>query len=103
MKHTPTPWEIKKLHGNYEGYVLLRNTGDGLRRIDFDKDGTFKEDDAAFIVRAVNSHEELLEALKGLVAYALDCRIGGAPVVEEARQAIAKAEQSSNSHSGEGK
>jgi len=56
--HTPTPWHIKEL--TQDGYVVigpLKREGAAL---------VLKENvqDAAFIVRAVNAHEKLIESLR---------------------------------------
>jgi len=66
LTHTPTPWEVKELHPNYGGHVLVYDTGHGLARID-DKSGNFSKENAALIVRAVNSHQELVALLKEFV------------------------------------
>ena len=52
------------------------------------------EDIAAFIVRAVNSHYEMLEALKGLVGWVDQVRDDPAADMVKARAAIKKAEGS---------
>lgn len=68
MNHTPTPWKFTH-HTNIGG--------DQMARIDDEKgiflagvsdmnliDHSLRDANAAFIVRAVNAHEELLEAAK---------------------------------------
>lgn len=66
VKHTPTPWD-------YTDEV----TGKGWLLLDADQPentpsmGTIHcEEDAAFIVRAVNAHDDLLEALQGCLEIA---------------------------------
>lgn len=90
--HTPTPWkliaETRILGEGMSLAKMLYNQAEG-RSLDEAKV------DAAFIVRAVNSHEELLKALKRIVE--INGSTGGAKaLVEEfkfiAREAIAQAE-----------
>src|SRR3990167_9975502 len=66
MSHTPTPWELG--HAGVRGFAgeqTVINRSGGFPRIArvFGRNIT---DDAAFIVRAVNSHADLLEALEDL-------------------------------------
>lgn len=56
--HTPTPWTVK--HGNF--YEIHGNNIDPIAYIPEWSQGAY---DAEFIVRAVNSHEALLDQLKG--------------------------------------
>ena len=65
MSHTPTPFEAKELHNNYDGFVLLYKTPGGKRRVD-NKQGVFTKEDAYFIVQAVNSFEAMREVLEEL-------------------------------------
>lgn len=61
-QHTPTPWEFAHNDG-FPGFRILqsgRMLYDHLATLQ----GTQAKADAAFIVRAVNSHEALLETLK---------------------------------------
>lgn len=78
-QHTPTPW--------YESQIADGTWVIGAGQDHWAEDLT--QEDAEFIVRAVNSHELLLTALKCLVN-------GYEPYsgcnLERARQAIAKAE-----------
>lgn len=65
-QHTPTPWSIEgKLNKHQEG--LLITSRDGLSIV-CEMSGGLPfyevEANAAFIVRAVNSHEALINALK---------------------------------------
>lgn len=62
-KHTPLPWGIMR---NQAACALVART-DGAKqavRIVAHIDNEITAEDAAFICRAVNSHYELLEALK---------------------------------------
>lgn len=66
-KHTPTPWSIELTRGGYFGGKHSIKAGElWLGHIYFDdiSDGVNYEDNIAFIVRAVNSHESLIETLK---------------------------------------
>lgn len=88
-KHTPTPWKIEE----YEIDKLLV-IGNNTTEIAY----TRSFEDAAFIVRAVNCHEELLATAKHLLDLLADFSNGDLPPVDvKARwtdyaQAIAKAE-----------
>lgn len=66
MNHTPTPWELK----NYANgdVVEIQGLRDGIfvpiaafRVADV---GQWQKENAAFIVRAVNAHDELLKCAK---------------------------------------
>lgn len=112
---TPTPWIAEESSIRYEGQR------DRLRRILIgtprnEKGGRFiaceiqgpaqnMDADAAFIVRAVNAHEELLESLKDCYAQLADiikdercdhavniCWCGTDMAIQKAKQAITKAE-----------
>jgi len=101
VKHTPTPWQLGGFGKIYSPGKLP--TTDGRLetayeiasvpfRQNYDVLGVHKEEsnlNAAFIVRAVNSHEALFDAAKWILAAAPnDCYDIG---YQEARQAIAKA------------
>lgn len=97
MEHTPTPW--KKSENNW-GKVNIHNfpNGGGTNLI-ADLIGNAKEMDsnADFIVRAVNSHDELVEACKEVLLWAkTPGNHGGNPYcmefVKKAEKALAKAE-----------
>jgi hypothetical protein len=88
VTHTPTPWEV------YSGREIL-----AIRQKDMgvivDLPTTRQAtEDAAFIVRAVNSHEELLVTLKEAVM-AIDNEIADRPMgntkLPEIRAALARA------------
>ncbi len=55
MNHTPTPWQLSK-----RGEIERASTG---TPVGVDTDGK----NAAFIVRACNAHEALVEALQGVL------------------------------------
>lgn len=101
--HTPTPWELGT--GNTReiwGYQDDENQNDVLIA-SCKSNGLIKTDEergnAAFIVRAVNAHEELLTAAKnvrnvlaGLVTGDLKSIKADSPALLALRNAIAKAE-----------
>lgn len=61
VQHTPTPWlkaELGVVRNEVDNYLVARCIGDTDQEADAN---------AAFIVRAVNSHEAMLEALKLVV------------------------------------
>lgn len=103
-QHTPTPWKVAE-SGTWIG---------GTDNVNSFKAGFLQEiaelrdhhgrgrANAAFIVRAVNAHEELLVILKMVLGYEglLVDHQGFKKVIE---QAIAKAEQSSTGSPTEGK
>lgn len=84
MNHTPTPWNV----GLKDINQLIRVHGpDGpketIARVSL-------PDDAAFIVRAVNCHEELVRMVKALTEpYVDECEIS---LVQKISKLVAKAE-----------
>ncbi len=103
VSHTPTPWHFEEssLNGvpKGESFWLANDTEEGnttahlLLNKAGHKDDAQVRVDAAFIVRAVNAHEEMLEALKGamMIVKALSSD-NDTHFVKLAEQAIAKAE-----------
>lgn len=65
-KHTPTPWKVMP-YGDGGTYIIgpdYKPMGTAIARVPL---GNKKQDaDAEFIVRCVNSHEALVEAVKNL-------------------------------------
>lgn len=66
-KHTPTPWTLSQ-YTNYEGFSIVSQDGECLAERWYDKARTVPQNEvlkanAAFMVRAVNGHEALVEAL----------------------------------------
>ena len=101
--HTPTPWSVRAAR-NDEGYGLLICDEDQtiLARMDTWLGSTPEaemEANAAFIVRACNSHAALVEALKAIREEATAYPEGGEDcfkyslslIAEKARAAIARA------------
>ena len=70
MKYAPTPWIVT------DGFII--KDADSLGVAAIDGDCATKQDlaNAAFIVQAVNSHDELVAALKEMVNHS-SCRCGG--------------------------
>lgn len=99
-QHTPTPWNIEKgmsLYPDALPYFVGRSQ-DG-KMTPFQTAGSRAEANAAFIVRAVNAHEELLTALRHIVRVPLPLGGDKSPnannirsCYETAKQAIEKAE-----------
>jgi len=91
IKHTPGPWRIDAPAGSViigpdEIDVALTFAGSGFRELETD------EANAEFIVRACNSHDELLAALQRVADWIFN--IDGDCVADAqawARAAIAKA------------
>ena len=82
-KHTPLPW------------IDNEKTGDIYSSVGFDPIGTAthgnKKANAAFIVRACNSHYELLELAKDAVMFLSAAHMDG-KLTADLKAAIAKAE-----------
>lgn len=86
-QRTPGPWYEAKT-GNHQGLVISEQTGANIAV-------TYDATDAPFIVRACNSHDDLLAALKQMLAAseALDMQAHAKVAARAvARAAIAKAE-----------
>jgi len=98
-KHTPTPWKLGKAP---DGKTTIQATDEiGLHLFEQTFQGSIANANAAFIVRAVNAHQELLDAAKeALEKLELIDQINfdetgeemPSPETEQLRQAIAKAE-----------
>lgn len=68
-KHTPTPWNAEELQSPERGHRISihnANTGDYVAQVNFAADPQAKAN-AAHIVRCVNLHDALVDALKGLL------------------------------------
>lgn len=103
-KHTPTPWKQKGrvVRGPERDVetigISLSGSTSNLRKVKMESavGSCFTEEDAAFIVRAVNAHEEMLEALC-LVDAHFEAHFGklnweDSEICADVRRAIAKAE-----------
>ena len=104
VEHTPVPWEVDEAEDL--PLAVIADTADGEAICEIGKDGSRKADscaewhaNAAFIVRACNAHDDLLEVLGAIhacwgVGYKDTRRLVDAlrPLIEvDARAAIAKA------------
>ena len=99
-KHTPVPWRAVPTSVKGSGTSLMDVVSDGAEFSPSHVASEILPEDAEFIVRACNAHDELLEALEICQNY-----LGGpwtAPedVIERARAAIAKAKAIEQSASG---
>jgi hypothetical protein len=84
--HTKTPWMADSID------CLRHTTGTDMDDSDYIGD-IDKPDDAAFIVQCVNSHDDLLDALREIIAECPDPKLPyGIRVVEIAKAAIEAAE-----------
>jgi hypothetical protein len=93
QKHTPTPWTLE---WECEDTGILKDANgehithiNGSRYFD-DRQDEIAHENAAFIVRACNSHYELLASLKACLEVFGDDANGF--IVKKARDAIAMAE-----------
>lgn len=99
-KHTPTPWgydgdgfdSVAAQHCNTDGYTIfpLDEDGDACGHICEMSEAEGDEEaeaNAAFICKAVNNHESLLEALKSLLHE--HRHYNDSPAATQARAAIA--------------
>lgn len=99
-KHTPLPWKVYYAKNN--GQIIL-GTGEENGCAIQNHSGAFWRDDeeakanAEFVVRACNSHYELLEALEQVIDHCVRYfnlgDVGGdeAEILDNAKAAIAKA------------
>lgn len=88
-KHTPTPWAVGRkceslVTSGIEIVADCQSTGELPREISVAN--------AAFIVRAVNAHEELIKMIKNLRDLALDADVIDNVHVEEIDFILSKAE-----------
>ncbi|TLN00392.1 hypothetical protein FDZ73_19610 [bacterium] len=95
-EYTPKPWAIEKCKCGHEcctSYHIVDKNGHSLG-----VDSRFDKEDAQFIVKAVNCHDELLEACKDALAwgfnreYANNDFSSAAKVYRALKTVIAKAE-----------
>lgn len=95
--HTPTPWNVSAIQKRTQ---IVDNAQNGIWRFVAE---TRTPEDAELIVRAVNSHEDLLEVAKRTKAFLLNgapvegdptvgMRIDEAALYQQIKEAIAKAE-----------
>ncbi len=78
-KHTPTPWRVEGLAGPYPCEVY-GTTFRGARQLIARCSGAkVRDGNAAFIVKAVNAHDDLVEALRNSQQAIRELRENGAP------------------------
>ena len=86
QKHTPLPWKIGSTRADGYNFTTIVNEKKAyIATVDIENE----TENAAFIVRAVNNHYQLIEALEALVnadSYELDQM-----AIKGARAAISKA------------
>jgi len=89
---TPTPWHFEELDRRPDGCGYLRCAADNLEISHHGDMGRSREENlanAAFIVKAVNSHDKLVEALKEIAEVTRLYRCDDPDfVVEIAREAL---------------
>lgn len=89
MNHTPTPWHWKRYKTSMGKMMATIGGSDRLGAMI----ACVKPENAEFIVRACNAHEELLAALEALEPFFSQVEAhGGRKAVQLADEAIAKAE-----------
>ena len=69
MKHTPTPWEICNNYIKKVGGAVIATTArnNAMCRYEAEPGSLADAANAAFIVRTVNNHEQLIDAIKLLL------------------------------------
>ena len=93
-KHTPIPWELTFSDSMMEGedaWLIVSHDQDGSDIAEVTSPRDTAEGNARLIVRAVNSHADLLEELKSLVSKIEDAGWHKSET-ESAREIIARAE-----------
>ena len=84
--HTPTPWRMKMTSSDWR--LILSPTGQEITH-------PRNEADSAFIVRAVNNHAALVEALEALTVEAFQNMRGGkGRLIDNAWAALKAAKES---------
>jgi len=100
-KHTPTPW-VQDGHkvkgGEYQTEsidVSLSGKSSGVKTVTAHRlfFRTLHEEDAAFIVRAVNSHDRMLADLEDAYAFISAHSAYSSPLCVNLRAAISRAEE----------
>lgn len=86
--HTETPWKV----ADQKEYIYANNRTSVAKTLTIDCPFMEAAANAAFIVTAVNSHEELLRACKAALDMLTNDRAIGVPLQAWLEAAIAKAE-----------
>lgn len=91
VKHTPTPWEVSRTHS--ADWIVAAGELIAICE-ETNEQKTSAIANAAFIVRAVNSHEDLLGALKLANEKLIQLKVTntGWPELNKVWEAIAQAE-----------
>ena len=84
-QHTPLPWKANDTY-------LLDSNGDTIGKLNQGDGLEMAKSDAAFIVRAVNAHDELIGTLHGILMAIEDDVFDGQRAREVIEAALAKAE-----------
>jgi len=99
-EHTPTPWQISKVEFEKDEWSKLHNQkqtcvskGRDILAIVYGPEDE-EQPNAAFIVRAVNAYEKLLEACKYISD--MEINLNEDYAIKMAKQAIAKATGETN-------
>lgn len=88
-QHTPTPWIVSATHSQNQIVQQFVKEGNAWQEIVTTKNPA----DAELIVRAVNSHDELCDYLRGAIAIASRyAAMDESEWLENAQKALAKAE-----------
>ena len=88
MAHTPTPWHLTDAYTDKPFEPLIASArGDGISS---DIIAGASPDNAAFIVRACNAHDDLVAALEEIVSLAEWERKDHEAIASTARAALAK-------------
>lgn len=97
VEHTPTPWQADPdYREGYEWNIHIIDRS-GYNRICFMSNGPQTAANAALIVKAVNNHAALVEALEELVSIFAPTAVSGsigAEVLQEARAVLVSSETS---------
>lgn len=80
-KHTALPWHCKKLVGVVDrGFALFNTKNSGVTTHRIDSDGEFSKEDALFIIRACNAHDDLVASLEEAKKIIVElCGVYGCP------------------------
>lgn len=92
-RHTPVPWRVGRSNGHFD---IFTQAGELVAAMNIGHIAGEEKANAAFIVRAVNVHDDLVAALEAMVAQ-LEWWPGeknpeGFACMKQARAALAKAQ-----------
>lgn len=89
-KHTPTPWRLEDEHDFDRTYSVYAGDLEIMTDMKYEESAPDKND-AAFIVHAVNLHDELVSALK--LVCDMYHRATGLPIPSQADRVLLKARE----------